>query len=155
MQLIVHVLWGSHFAVDLGKDFVREKTEDLVMKGALELVVEVCSLKCLPPVHPWQPHPLLFFLGPGNFQASCLPSYSHETARMTVAAYMKKILMEARIQGIPAALGILNWYLHLMANPVGMGPKGIVQGEASQDKLENVETETTGAKESGKGNIHN
>jgi hypothetical protein len=51
---------------------------------------------------------------------------------MTVAAYMKRMLMEARIRAIPAALEIQNWHQHLMASLVGMGPKDIVQGEASQ-----------------------
>lgn len=143
------------FAVDLGKDSVKERMEDLVMKGALEAVVEICSLKCLPPlVHLWQPHQPLFFLGRGNFQASCPPSYSHVIVRMTAAACMMKILMEARIQEIQAASEILNWFLHLMANLAVMDPKDIVLGEASLGKLENAENETTDVKENGKGSIH-
>lgn len=52
------VLWISHLVVDLEIDFVKETMEDLVMKGALELVLEAYSLKFLPPVHQWQPHQL-------------------------------------------------------------------------------------------------
>lgn len=72
-----------------------------------------------------------------------------------MAACMKRMSMEVRIRGIPAVSEIRNRYQHLMARLVDMGLKGIVQGEASQGNLENVETETTGVKGSGKGNIDN
>jgi len=53
------VLWVSRLvAADPGIDSAKEKMGDLVMKGALELVVEAYSPKFLPPAHQLYPHQL-------------------------------------------------------------------------------------------------
>lgn len=145
-------LWITHLAVDHGIDSV--KVEDLVMMGVLELVVEAYSLTLCLLVHQLQPHQLSCFLARGHFLANYLLSYSHVIVRMIVAAYTKKMLMEAGIQGIRAALVIQNWHQHLMVSLLVTGPKGMVQGETSQGNLENVETGTADVKGSGKENIH-